>query len=264
MTAEDDGSLHIESTNTDISVSVHLAANVQKAGRIAVPARKFGDYLGTLPDGVITLKTNDEGQVTVTSSRGQGELAGQPGSDFPVLQSFDDASFSDVPSVEMKRVLTQTIRCASTDDSRFALVGVYVHSKPDGLRFVATDGHRLAVARPGSGFAWSVPADGMIMPSRGVDELRKLMDGQENISIAVVGNHAVARSDDQTLCMRLTDGTFPNYEQVIPKAGDRHAVSIEGIVSCSAYRLSFLVAQDSQVEITFNSGFGDLVGVSWA
>ena len=76
MTAEDDGSLHIESTNTDISVSVHLAANVQKAGRIAVPARKFGDYLGTLPDGVITLKTNDEGQVTVTSSRGQGELAG--------------------------------------------------------------------------------------------------------------------------------------------------------------------------------------------
>ena len=49
MTAEDDGSLHIESTNTDISVSVHLAANVQKAGRIAVPARKFGDYLGTLP-----------------------------------------------------------------------------------------------------------------------------------------------------------------------------------------------------------------------
>ena len=53
MTAEDDASLHIESTNTVISVSVHLAANVQKAGRIAVPARKFGDYLGTLPDGVI-------------------------------------------------------------------------------------------------------------------------------------------------------------------------------------------------------------------
>ena len=147
MTAEDDGSLHIESTNTDISVSVHLAANVQKAGRIAVPARKFGDYLGTLPDGVITLKTNDEGQVTVTSSRGQGELAGQPGSDFPVMQSFDDASFSDVPSVEMKRVLTQTIRCASTDDSRCA--GWCVCPQQAQTRFVATDGHRLAVAALG-------------------------------------------------------------------------------------------------------------------
>ena len=123
-----------------------------------------------------------------------------------------------------------------------ALVGVYVHSKPDGNIAGRT---RLAVARPGSGFAWSVPADGMIMPSRGVDELRKLMDGQENISIAVVGNHAVARSEDQTLCMRLTDGTFPNYEQVIPKANDRHAVVDRGqAVGCSAYRLSFLVAQD--------------------
>ena len=226
--------------------------------------RKFGDYLGTLPDGVITLKTNDEGQVTVTSSRGQGELAGQPGSDFPVMQSFDDASFSDVPSVEMKRVLTQTIRCASTDDSRFALVGVYVHSKPDGLRFVATDGHRLAVARPGSGFAWSVPADGMIMPSRGVDELRKLMDGQENISIAVVGNHAVARSEDQTLCMRLTDGTFPNYEQVIPKANDRHAVVDRGqLLAALRTVLFFSSLKTGQVEITFNSGFGDLVGVGF-
>ena len=51
LTVEDDGSLHLESTNTDISVSVHLSANVQSAGRIAVPARKFSDYLGTLPDG---------------------------------------------------------------------------------------------------------------------------------------------------------------------------------------------------------------------
>jgi DNA polymerase-3 subunit beta len=255
ITVEEDGSLHLESTNTDIAVSVHLSANVQGAGRIAVPARKFSDYLGTLPDGVITLKTNDEGHVTVTSSRGQGELAGQPGSDFPVMQSFDDASFAEVATSEMKRVLTQTIRCASTDDSRFALVGVYVHSKPDGLRFVATDGHRLAVARPGSGFSWSVPSDGMIMPSRGVDELRKLMDGQDNISIAVVGNHAVARSDDQTLCMRLTDGTFPNYEQVIPKANDRHAVVDRGQLLAALRTVAvFSSLKTGQVEITFNSG----------
>ena len=224
VTAEEDGALHLESTNTDIAVSVHLSASVQKAGRIAVPARKFSDYLSTLPEGTISLNTDDQGTVKVTASRGQGELAGQPGSDFPVMQNFDDAQFTSVSSSEMKRVLTQTIRCASTDDSRFALVGVYVHAKPDGVRFVATDGHRLAVARPGAEFGWTVPEDGMILPSRGVEELRKLIDGQDEISIAVVGNHAVARSDDQTICMRLTDGTFPNYEQVIPKANDRHAV----------------------------------------
>ena len=255
MTAEEDGSLHLESTNTDISVSVHLSASVQSAGRIAVPARKFGDYLSTLPEGTITLSTDDQGLVKVVASRGQGELAGQAGSDFPVMQSFDDASFSQVSSAEMKRVLGQTIRCASTDDSRFALVGVYVHSKSDGLRFVATDGHRLAVARPGAEFAWSVPADGMILPSRGVEELRKLIDGQDEVAIAVVGNHVVARSDDQTLCMRLTDGTFPNYEQVIPKANDRHAVVDRGQLMAALRSVSvFSSLKTSQVEITFNSG----------
>jgi DNA polymerase-3 subunit beta len=255
ITADADGALHIESTNTDISVSVHLSATVNKAGRIAIPARKFSDYLSTLSDGMITLSSDDQGMVQITAVRGQGEIAGQAGSDFPLMQSFDDAKFASISSSDMKRVLTQTVRCASTDDSRFALVGVYVHAKEDGLRFVATDGHRLAVARPAAEFDWSVPSDGMILPSRGVDELRKLLDGQDNISIAVVGNHTVARSDDQTICMRLTDGTFPNYEQVIPKSNDKAAVVDRGQLLAALRSVSvFSSLKTSQVEITFNSG----------
>ena len=259
VTAEADGALHLEATNTDISVVVHLSASVQTPGRIAVPARKFADYLGTLPEGPISLATDDQGLVRMTASRGQGEIAGQPGSDFPLMQSFEGASFSEINGREFKRVLTQTVRCASTDASRFALVGVYVHTKPDGLRFVATDGHRLAVSRPAVDFGWSVPSDGMIMPSRGVDELRKLCDGSESLNVAVVGNYVVARSDDQTLSMRLTDGSFPNYEQVIPKSNDCRAVVDRGQLLAALRSVAvFSSMKTSQVKITFSSGTMEL------
>ena len=254
VTAEE-GLIILESTNTEISVSVQCPASVQTTGRIAVPARKFADYLGTLSEGAITLSSDERGAVRVIGSNGEGELAGQPGSDFPLMQTFDDAQFSTVVSGELKRVLAQTVRCASTDDSRFSLVGVYVHSKPDGVRFVATDGHRLAVARPDKGLPWEVPADGVILPSRGVDEMRKLLDNQDEIEVAVVGNNAVARGSDHTICMRLTDGAFPNYEQVIPKANDRCAVADRSQVIAALRSVSvFSSLKTSQVELTFNAG----------
>ena len=171
------------------------------------------------------------------------------------MQSFDDASFSDVPSVEMKRVLTQTTAAHRPMTPALRWLVCMSTASPTAYALSLRTDTVLRSHAPGSGFAWSVPADGMIMPSRGVDEMRKLMDGQENISIAVVGNHAVARSEDQTLCMRLTDGTFPNYEQVILKANDRHAVVDRGQLLAALRTVSvFSSLKTGQVEITFNSG----------
>jgi DNA polymerase-3 subunit beta len=255
INASQDGVLVLESTNIDISVSVTVPVTVNTAGRVAVPARKFADYLGTLAGGTVTLSADEDGRVSVVSSRGRSELAGYPGADFPSTQSFEDLQFTSVSGADLKGMLSQTIKCASTDDSRFSLVGVYVHQVSDVLRFVATDGHRLAVAQPTNEFAWSVGAEGMILPSRGVEEVRKLIDGSDEVAIASAANHVVVRSPDQQVTMRLTDGKFPDYDQVIPKANDRRAVVARAEVLHALRSVSvFANGKTNQVELMFSTG----------
>ena len=154
VSASRDGLVSLEATNTNITVSVTVAAKVDGEGSVAIPARKFAEYLGTRQEGSLQLTQSGEGRLAVISNTGRGELPALPALDFPATPKFEGMEFFEIAGSQLHQILGQTIRCASTDESRASLVGVYVHEASDGLRFVATDGHRLAVSRPGDGFEW--------------------------------------------------------------------------------------------------------------
>lgn len=253
VTASRDGLINLEATNTTITVSVTVPAEVKSEGSVAIPARKFTEYLATREQGEIQLQQSSEGRLAVVSSHGRGELPILPALDFPATPKFESMEFSDIAGSYLYQILGQTLRCASTDESRASLVGIYIHEAEDGLRFVATDGHRLAVARPSNeSFNWFLGAEGITLPSRGVEELRKLIDGSETVQMARAENHLVARTQNQQVCMRLAEGGFPDYEGVIPKANDRKA-SVDRNQLLAAVRSVSVFAQTrtSQVELAF-------------
>tara|TARA_B100000674_G_scaffold498188_1_gene535171 strand:- start:3281 stop:4384 length:1104 start_codon:yes stop_codon:yes gene_type:complete len=255
VSASRDGLVSLEATNTNITVSVTVAAKVDGEGSVAIPARKFAEYLGTRQEGSLQLTQSGEGRLAVISNTGRGELPALPALDFPATPKFEGMEFFEIAGSQLHQILGQTIRCASTDESRASLVGVYVHEASDGLRFVATDGHRLAVSRPGDGFEWPLGGEGITLPTRGVEELRKLIDGADKVQMAKAENHLVARTVNQQVCMRLADGGFPDYEGVIPKANDRHAtVDRSALLSAVKSVSVFAQTKTSQVEMAFASG----------
>jgi DNA polymerase-3 subunit beta len=147
-------------------------------------------------------------------------------------------------------MIERTIYAASTDETRYNLNGVYFQVLEDNgkLRMVATDGHRLAmvdrlVSEGGRGLA-----SGVILPRKALGELKRLVDEEESdeIEVGFEGTHALARSGDVTLVMRLIDGEFPNYNQVLPKAPSRKLTLSAETFAQVIRRISLLSAERSR------------------
>jgi DNA polymerase-3 subunit beta len=126
-----------------------------------------------------------------------------------------------VQAVLLRTMIERTMYATSLDETRYNLNGVYFEVLPEGnkIRMVATDGHRLAYAERAIGEDASRLASGVIIPRKGLAELKRLVDEEDadEIELGFEGNSGVVRKGDVTLVMRLIEGEFPNYRQVIPK-----------------------------------------------
>jgi DNA polymerase-3 subunit beta len=122
-------------------------------------------------------------------------------------------------------MIERTMYASSVDETRYNLNGVYfeVDQETSKIRMVATDGHRLALVERAVGADASQLASGVIVPRKGLAELKRLVDEEDadEVEIGFEANNGLARKGNVTLVMRLIEGEFPNYHQVIPKGIDR-------------------------------------------
>lgn len=153
-----------------------------------------------------------------------------PDADFPTFSTpeGDGVAAAQIAERELHRLLGDTIPCISTEETRYYLNGVYMHAKEDGtLRAVATDGHRLALRR--SEVAFPATLNG-ILPRRAAHILHRALraDGNATITLAGTGLKQAATPDsgDWRIGFKLIDGTFPDYERVIPKDAPTWAIPV--------------------------------------
>lgn len=221
------GQLTLTGTDLDVAVMETVAAQTQAEGQVTVPAHMFYDIVRKLPDGAQISLTLDPAtsRVSVVAGRSSFYLACLPVEDFPVMDAGTfDARFV-LASSECAELVDKTRFAISTEETRYYLNGIFLHSMKDNgvemLRAVATDGHRLArMEIPLPSGASDVP--GIIIPRKTVGELRKLMDeSDQDVTIEVSENKIRFSAGAITLVSKLIDGTFPDYERVIPKENDR-------------------------------------------
>jgi DNA polymerase-3 subunit beta len=229
LEARKGGTLHVSATDLDVSVSAEHACEVLREGAVAVSARHLYDIVKALPDAQVTLKRAQNNYLEVVSGPAEFRIVGLPAEDFPALPKFDKVKLVAVPPQDLLTMIGLTDFAVSTDETRYNLNGVYFEPSGGDLRLVATDGHRLSLSkRP-------LEADlglkkGVILPKKGLGELKKLLSeavesGEEKpeVKMGFVENSAVVSWPHAkvSLVMRLIEGVFPDYRQVIPKQGEK-------------------------------------------
>lgn len=248
----------ITATDLEVGVVVEEAAEVTTPGKVTVAAKGLFDIVRELPEDRATIKVLANHWVEITSGKARFKIAGMSAEEFPNLPVTEKGEMytADAPGVsEMIRKVSYAI---STDETRFNLNGVFaevIDGDPVSLRFVATDSHRLSYAQHPVQGKWKL-GKGVIIPRKGIMELRRLLDGVEgNFGLQFSPKHITVQRENVTLMIRLIDGQFPPYQQVIPKDHQR-IVAVERAALIHALRRAQIVTTDRSrgVALAFSSG----------
>jgi DNA polymerase-3 subunit beta len=222
--------LNLKATDLDLEVIETIAAEVAPAGSTTVPAHMFYEIVRKLPEGsqVVLESASDRAMLAIRAGRSRFTLQTLPESDFPDLAAGEMTHKFSLPAADLKRLIDKTQFAISTEETRYYLNGIYLHTAGSGksptLRAVATDGHRLAqsdLALPAG--AGGIP--GVIVPRKTVIEVQRLIEDSD-AEIAIQLSTAKIRFSvgDVLLTSKLIDGTFPDYARVIPAGNDKELV----------------------------------------
>ena len=227
-----DSELSLVATDMDLEIVETVPAVVTRPGTTTAPAHTLYEIVRKLPDGAqIELDCEDGASVlTLRSGRSQFKLGCLPPDDFPQLSGVGFSHTFELSAADLRALVDRTRFAISTEETRYYLNGIYLHagravigSGPEMavLRAVATDGHRLArVELPLPEGAASIP--GVIIPRKTVGEIRKLIDeAAAKIEISLSDTKIRIAFDSIAVTSKLIDGTFPDYERVIPVGNDK-------------------------------------------
>lgn len=245
------GELNLIATDMDLAVVEKIAAQIEIEGAITVPAHMLYDIVRKLPDGAqVSLKVQESGAMTIVCGSCRFSLSCLPVEDFPVMDEGDMQQHFSLAVQDCRMLIDKTRFAISTEETRYYLNGIYLHvAEKNGvpmLRAAATDGHRLArieVTLPQGAEAMQ----GVIIPRKAVAELRKLLEeGEGEVGIALSANKIRFAYNNIILISKLIDGSFPDYEKVVPAANNRVMEVDSTIFSKAVDRVSIIASEKSR------------------
>ena len=224
---ENGGSLRVSAFDLEIGVSGVHPAEVKKAGAVALKHKELYDIVRSLPDKLVQLKREANNRVQIISGSATFNLVGQPAEEYPQFPRADKVALVAIEPTQLLEMIEKTQFAISADETRHNLNGVYLEATPSSLKMVATDGHRLALCERATAGDFALKK-GVIVPKKGLYELRRLLDEAATGTCELGFNETsgVFRRGELTMVMRLIDGAFPDYAQVIPKEAER-TVTVE-------------------------------------
>jgi DNA polymerase-3 subunit beta len=253
--------LHLTATDMDLSMAAGEPARVEAPGATTVAAHTIFEIVRKLPDGaeVILEQPPEANELSLRAARSVFSLPALPADEFPAMDLDElDVRFA-MPAADLRRLVDKTRFAISTEETRYYLNGIHMHAVGSGpsamLRGVATDGHRLAkieLALPDG--ADSLPA--IIVPRKTVAEIRKLVDGIDgDVRVAVSPTRIQFMLERTVLVSRLIDGTFPDYERVIPVGNERAAHLDSKAFAAAVDRVSTISTERARaVKLRFDDG----------
>jgi DNA polymerase III subunit beta len=210
-------------TATDLEIELESRAQVQnhQPGRATVPARKLFDICRGLPEGAeISLDIAGD-KATLKSGRSRYSLSCLKADEFPAMGRLKDGKVLKLARGELKSLIERTQFAMAQQDVRYYLNGTLLEVNSKRVRCVATDGHRLALSELGKDTGVKEQVQ-MIVPRKAVLELQRLLDASdETVTLHLGSGQMQADLDVVRLTTKLIDGRFPDYERVIPEAGDK-------------------------------------------
>lgn len=255
--------LLVFATDLEVSLKAECSIDLIEEGKAVINARSLFDILRELPEGDLTLTKKSNQSLEIEQGKAIFHINGMNPDEFPVFPTYSTSDFSPIIPSVFKEMIEKTIYSVSNDETRYHLNGVFFEGSEDkstpSLRMVATDGHRMSlVDRKVSQVFPQNFNQGVIIPKKGLHEIKKIIDTitepNENVDIAVEGAQLIVKTNDSTLMIRLIEGKYPNYQQLIPQKLKSHAVVNKDNLLASLKRVSLLSNQKSKgVTFSFNT-----------
>ena len=244
--------IRISGTDLDIAVSTEVTADVETAGAITIPARKLSEIARELPPVPVKIAAAGDQRITLECGRSRFKLLGLPKSEFPSFPAVKFEKSLRIPSGDLQKLISHTAFAASTEESRPILNGVLWELRPDYMRMVATNGHRLAKMDVPVKTA-SAPSD-LIIPPKALEQIRRLFSAEEELEVAQGENHLGFRSPFTAVYTRLIEGPYPPYDQVIPRENDKFAILDKHAFAGALKRMSVVASdQTHRIRLSFNA-----------
>lgn len=248
--------VELRATDMEIGLRSPVTAEVTRPGEVVLPARLLLDVVRRLPGDAVTLELRPEQQdVEVVAGTAQFHLRTLRSEDFPQLP--ERAASAErrvtVPAAAFAATVSRVSRSASRDETRPILTGVLVSADGASLRMVATDSYRLSVKETTLETPVSEPFEANV-PARALEELVRLAEGREVITIGVRANQVVFEAGDVTLSSRLIDGQFPNYRQLLPEQFEHELTLDAAEVLDVVERISLMAQKNAPLRLAFADG----------
>src|SRR5206468_3283718 len=249
-----DKGLRLSGTDLDIAVTTEVAADVESHGAITVPAKKLSEIARELPPAPVHIAAAGEQRVTLDCGRSHFKILGLPRDEFPTFPTVRFNESWRIRSGDLHKLISHTAFAVSTEESRPILNGVLWELRPDMMRMVATNGHRLAKMELPIKTA-AAPSSDLIVPPKALEQVRRLFPQDEELEIARGENHLGFRSPFTSVFTRLIEGPYPPYDQVIPRDNNRVAIADRAALMGALRRMSVIASdQTHRIRLSFNAG----------
>lgn len=250
------GRLTLIATDLEVELSASGALDIIEEGRTTLPGRKLFDILRALPDDTTIQLSVDQNKALLKAQHSRFNLATLAAADFPILEDFSADRELRLPQVQLKSLIERTQFAMAQQDVRYYLNGLLLEFNENNLVAVATDGHRLAFCsseidnEEGDGSseqpAQQIPAQQIIVPRKGVQELMRLLTETDSDVLLKVGSTHISAELDSIRCVsKLIDGKFPDYHRAIPLESER-VVLVERVPLRSALARTAILAGDNR------------------
>ena len=270
LKVNNDGTLTMSASDLDLSIEKTFEVENAEPGEIVVQAKLFGDIIRKLPNDKITIEDID-GNISISCSNSQFNIVGSPSDEFPKISVPEDSGSRIVFEKEtLKEMIKKTAFAASIDESRGVITGILVEIKEDTLNMVALDGFRMAVTREA---LKNNKEENVIIPAKIFNEIAKIISEseteKETVDLYMNEKRAIFVIEDTKVVLRLLEGEFVRYNDILPKESSTRVVLNKGDFLESIERASLLAKvgknnlirldiKENNIEITSKSEEGNV------
>lgn len=256
----DNDSVILTATDLEVGIRISVPAEIMSSGDITLPSRKLFEIVRETAADTLHLELHDNNWVKISANSSDYNLAGMAAEDFPSFPDYDESSLVEISASSLQDLVDRTIfSVAQEGESQFNLTGLLVEKEVNEsggflIRMVSSDGHRLSLMQlQFEGDIEKLKIDKItLIPRKGVQEIRKFCESCDSVSIGFENNQAVLKSDDSLMIIRLMNGDFPDYRNIINIIEQDSCIEIDRISLINSLKRMILFTEDRFNAVKFH------------
>lgn len=265
LIAATDSGIIIRATDLETGFEGIFPAEIETQGALAISARKFFEIVRDFPSEEINVVEIENNWIEIGNKNVEYHLVGMNPDDFPEIPQIDDIELNEIDANTLSQMIEKTVYIGGpSDDKRAHIIGVFMQMIKEGdkiiFRLVSTDGSRLSkVDKPCEKDTGGISPEGVLVPKKGMLEVLKFLDADETVQIGVKDNNFIIKKQTETIIIRLLEGEFPQYDDIVRKSDDEHVIPMDRQLFIMMLKRMSILSTDEYKSVIFSFSDDSLV-----